>query len=118
MCASRPAVAEVPSKFVGRWNSRVEEGPGFPWWQQMRYPVRLSVGAAKLTFVDQMGTECEPKTFFYDEELDALIFTHCLSSKSSLTIPPFYRMRIIGDRVDGEVWTYKLLFRWAGERAP
>ena len=113
---AHPAIAEIPPKFVGDWTVEVEEGPGFPWWDHVKYPVSISITNQGADFEDQAGSQCRPSTFFYDAELDALIFKHCLQTKSDLAIAPFYRAKLDGTRLLGETWTYKLLFRWAGQR--
>jgi hypothetical protein len=116
LATSHPAVADVPSKFFGEWTVEAEKGPGFPWWDHIKYPISISITKDYATFRDQNGNACEPPVFFYDEELDALIFTHCLPTKSEDAIRPFHRAKVNGARLQGETWTYKSLFRWTGER--
>ena len=106
---------EIPEKFVGEWSIAVEKQSGFPWWEQIKYPVKLSVTKIGITFEDQMGFKCTPNKFFYDDELDALIFKNCLPAKSELAFSPFYRVKFDRGRLTGETWTYKLLYLWKGE---
>lgn len=107
--------AELPDEFVGEWSTKVEKGSGFPWWQQIKYPVKLSITKSGVTFEDQMGFKCTLDTFFYDDELEALIFKHCLPTKSEQAFSPFYRVKLNDGHLAGETWTYKLLFMWKGE---
>lgn len=106
--------AKVPEKFYGNWVVTLDSSGGFPWWQQIKYPVSLSITEKSLRFTDQSGHECEPEIYFYDDDLQSLIFKHCLPNKSSMAFSPFYRLRYEGDALRGETWTYKLLFQWRG----
>jgi hypothetical protein len=117
IAAAQSASAELPARFVGEWNVRVETTPGFPYWDHIKYPVRLSINEEGAIFEDQAGFKCAPQVFFYDDELDTVIFKHCLPTKSELAIPPYYKMKAIGGRLLGETWTYKFLFRWTGEES-
>ena len=105
---------EVPEKYWGAWEFQVDTSPAFPWWNQIKYPVKLIVTKNAVKFEDQAGFNCEPKAFFYDDELDALIFKHCLPTKSELAFSPFYRVMLDDQKLNGEVWTYKLLFNLRG----
>lgn len=104
----------VPDKFIGEWDMHVEKVPGFPWWEDVKYPVDLSIKRNGAFFRDQTGSDCIPETFLYDDELDAVVFKHCLPTKSKLAFPPVYQIKILNGQLTGEVWTYKLLFRLVG----
>ena len=110
---------DIPDRFVGDWTTVVEEQPGFPVWWEMKYPVTFSVTKETLSFKDQVtahiDSNCEPP-FFFDTELDALIFQGCGSTKSERAIPGFHRVFTDGNRLVGEVWQHKLMFRWRGTR--
>jgi|SRR5690606_28652697 hypothetical protein len=106
--------ADIPERFIGTWIMEVDTSPGFPWWDQIKHPVRLSITKDAINFDDQAGCSCTPKAFFYDDELDALVFKHCLPTKSDLAFTPFYRMKSKDRKLVGEVWTYKLLFKLYG----
>lgn len=108
--------SDVPEKYIGKWSFQVKTKPGFPWWQQIKYPVKLTIMKNGVLFEDQMGFKCSPKTFLYDDELDNIVFKNCLPSKSALSFSPFYKMMIVDDKLVGEVWTYKLLFKLDGNR--
>lgn len=89
--------AKVPEKFYGNWVVTLDSSGGFPWWQQIKYPVSLSIAEKSLRFTDQSGHECEPEVYFYDDDLQSLIFKYCLPNKSSMAFSPFYRLRYEGD---------------------
>lgn len=107
--------AKIPERFFGSWVITVEEKAGFPWWQQVKYPVSLSVSKSGLKFTDQSGFECVPEIQFYDDEIDMLVFKHCLQKKSQAVYEVFYRAKYQDGFIAGETWTYKLLFKWVGK---
>ena len=110
------AFADIPNKYHGDWLFSVQRTSVFPWWDQIKYPVRLSIDKNNVVFEDQEGQKCRPKIFFYDEEVDAIYFKHCQPVKSELAFPPFYKIELHGNKLEGEVWTYKLLFKINGNK--
>lgn len=116
LTACSNAAVKIPEKFLGDWIITVEEKAGFPWWHQIKYPVNLSVSESGLRFTDQGGFECIPETQFYDDEIDMLVFKHCLPNKSQRVYDVFYRAKHKDGFIVGELWTYKLLFKWVGNQ--
>jgi hypothetical protein len=107
-------IAELPDKFLGEWLTKIDKSSEFPWWRQIVYPVKLSATQGGIVFEDQRGFKCTPETFFYDTQLDALIFKGCHPTKSKLAFSPFYRVKLDNGHIYGETWTYKALFQWKG----
>ena len=107
--------AKVPEEFIGSWKFVVEKQAGFPWWDQIKYPVNLLITEEGITFTDQGGFDCAPKIYFYDSDLKAVVFKHCFPAKSADVIAPFYLIRHEDGLMVGETWTYKLLFKWVQE---
>jgi len=108
----------IPESFVGQWTlSRVEQ-EGFPWWQQVKYPVKLNLHEKGGWLEDQVGYRCELRSFMYDQDIDSLIFEHCGEGVKSSNLPyKIYQIvKIKNDRLEGEVRSYKLLFKWGGGR--
>ena len=108
------AFGEIPEKYFGKWTISIDEQGGFPWWQQVKYPSTLLVSESGAKFVDDSGYSCASESLLYDEDIDVLVFKHCLPSKSQLAYDVFYRIEVKGGVIVGETWTYKPLFRWAG----
>lgn len=108
---------KVPDEFLGQWNAELQTQSGFPWWKQVKYPSVLVITKNQLQFVDQAGFECTSKDISYDKGLGAVVFRHCLPTKSDLDAEPFYRLYDRGDHLLGETWRQKLLFRWRLDKA-
>lgn len=106
--------AEIPKKFYGIWDVNVDKDEGFPWWDQIKHPVSVEFSDRGVVFIDQSGSKCAPKVYFFDEELDAVIFKHCSCYKSEFAFEPFYRVKNIEDHLEAEVWTFKMLFKLSG----
>jgi hypothetical protein len=108
--------ASAPERFEGSWSLSVVATSGFPWWHEIKYPVRLEIFEGRLRFWDQSGCECVVERPLYDEELGALIVPHCSETKSSNAFRPFYKFSLRKATLFGEVWTYKRLFSIRGTR--
>ena len=112
-----PAKMMVPMQFYGEWKLEVQQRPGFPWWQQMKYPKQLSISSEGISFRDQVGDVCKLHNYLYDDEIKALVFTNCLPAKSDVAFTLFYRVKFDHGQLVVEVWTYKMLFRLHGRRS-
>lgn len=107
--------ASVPNKFFGDWEFSIVDQNGFPWHDQIKHPVQIKISEDTVFFVDQSGFKCLPKVMFYDDDLDSLVFKHCLPVKSELAFAPFYRLKRVENRLELDVWTFKLLFKAVGK---
>ncbi|NJN05955.1 MAG: hypothetical protein HC814_05685 [Rhodobacteraceae bacterium] len=90
---------------------------GFPWWREIKYPVKIEISVDRIRYWDQSGSECTVDRPFLDEELGALIVPSCGETKSSVAIRPFLRLSICQGELYGQVWTYKQLFDVRGTNA-
>ena len=111
--------ADFPEKYIGEWHIDVDSSQkGFPWWQQVKYPKVLIIKSQyEATFIDQFDDKCEIPRVNYDENLNIAIIRHCgIGAKSEGVISPMHLMFVNGDIINGEVRTYKYLFRWHGKR--
>ena len=113
------AFKQIPDKFVGSWiMSDVEKPNVFPWWDHIKYPVNLSISKERIFFEDNWDFTCKPDVRFYDEKLDALLFGHCLPSKSVTVLgAPYFRVLVDGKNLVVEIWRSEFLFRVRGARS-
>lgn len=103
----------LPTRFQGDWRIDLIKQPGYPWWKDYKYPVRLVVRERGISFTNQFGKTCSLKLFFYDPEVDSLVFQYCGPSKGAWQ--SYFLARLQGDgRLVGEVRTHKRLFQWEG----
>ena len=107
---------KIPDKFMGNWSITLVPQSGFPWWREVKYPVKLILTPDGGNMVDQYGFKCSLSKIFYDNELDIIIFKHCgMGEKSDLAFQVL-QLAHIDDKgqLHGEVKTYKKLFGWIG----
>lgn len=115
-CAGTSFASGLPEKFHGKWAITVEKDAGFPWWEQVVYPVEIVIRDNGGYFVDQSGTRCDISRYYYDIDIDAIVLLPCSETKSKIAIVPVSLMSIDGEELVGRVQTYKLLFEWRGVR--
>lgn len=106
----------IPQKFVGDWDIKVISQEGFPWWHQVKHPVKLSITNDEIYLVDQFDYKCRLHKYIYDSELDSFIFSHCgVGNKSDKAFEIIHVLTISDDGLlKGTVRNYKVLFKWEG----
>jgi len=57
---------KIPDGFYGEWTTRVVKENGFPWWSEVKYPVRLIVSDNGVVLEDQTSTSCTPTVAFWN----------------------------------------------------
>ena len=113
------AFKQIPDKFSGSWLiSDVEKPNVFPWWDYIKYPVKLSISREDVFFEDNGGNRCKLDIRFYDKELDALLFGHCLPGQIvDVDSTPYFRVLVDGENLVVEIWRSEFLFRVKGARS-
>jgi len=109
---------EIPNIFIGNWNIKVVPQSGYPWWRDIKHPVKLSISRHGILLTDQNDYKCDVSKFAYDPEISKLIFSHCgIGNKSENS---FEIIQVVGvdesGKMLGEVKNYKTLFHWRGTR--
>lgn len=105
-----------PAKFEGKWQIKIEDNGTYPWWTHVKYPVELLVSENGGYFLDQSGMKCPVESYFYDADEDMIVLMHCGALKSPNVVRPFFLISLKGDKLIGEVRTYKPLFVFNGEK--
>ena len=112
------AGAGVPEKYHGVWDISYVEQQGFPWWTQIKYPVKLSISSDGARMVDQFEYSCSLSKFSYDSELDVFVFAHCGAGQKSKKA--FEVMHVVSvdseGNLQGSVRNYKDIFKLRGVR--
>ena len=110
--------ADIPKKYVGVWNISHIAQPGFPWWSQIKYPVKLSISLDGARLTDQFEHECSLEKFKYDSELDVFVFSHCgIGEKSKKAFEIMHVVSVDSQgELQGDVRSYKTIFKWRGIR--
>ena len=106
----------IPAGFHGEWVANVVTDEGFPWWTQVKYPVRLTISEEGVSFEAQRGGACKPTVAFYDSEIEALVIRPCGETKSPNAFPPYYKVRLNEERLCGEVWTHRKIFSFVAHK--
>ena len=73
----------LPSEYQGLWSISVLSEKGFPWWQQIKYPVQLEIKTDGISLIDQSGYKCNVRTIAYDELNEGIEFVHCGSGNKN-----------------------------------
>ncbi|MDQ7050758.1 MAG: hypothetical protein Q9M92_14995 [Enterobacterales bacterium] len=107
--------ADVPDKFIGKWSVTFIPREGFPWWTQIKYPIYLEINQSLVMMDFGHDIKCTPNILFYDDEIDAIVFNHCLPKKSELAFAPVFIFSKIKRNLLGKVVTYKELFELEGK---
>ncbi|MFA0813041.1 hypothetical protein [Microbulbifer epialgicus] len=110
--------ASMPQKYIGTWKVTLKDQSGFPWWNQIKYPVKISISYDQAKMIDQFGYECSITKSLYDSELDVFVFSHCgIGRKSDRAFEVFQMATVDSEgRLQGEVRSYKTIFKWVGVR--
>jgi hypothetical protein len=113
------AGAGIPEKYYGVWDISHVEQQGFPWWTQIKYPVKLSISSDGARMVDQFEYQCSISKFRYDSELDVFVFVHCgVGQKSEKAFEVMHVVSFDSEgNLQGSVRNYKDIFKWRGVRA-
>ncbi|PLY07946.1 MAG: hypothetical protein C0625_03065 [Arcobacter sp.] len=117
-CIQVSLALDIPKKYIGDWNISYIEQQGFPWWSQIKYPVKLFITPEEIRIIDQYGYKCSVSKYRYDEEIDVLVFSHCgigQKSKNSFEIMQVMTVDLEG-KLQGRVKSYKTFFQWCGEK--
>ena len=115
------AADEGLEKFSGEWEVELVKDPSFPYWNHIPYPTRLVVSrdksGLKILYQDNRGSKCEPVSESYREDMDIVMFDHCMVTHfDSVITSHYYRIKVEEENLEGETWNYKRLFRWKGKR--
>ena len=111
--------------FVGTWSISVDEtSADMPWWETVKYPVRLRVtttsGRVAIEMTDQYGFSCATDTEVTRVNVGReLVFSHCgAGTKHAKSWGPVHHAKIVDGRIEGVVTSDRYLFRWSGVRVP
>jgi hypothetical protein len=107
---------KIPDGFHGEWTTSVVKDEGFPWWSHVKYPVHITISDGGIILEDESGARCVATVAFYDDEIEALVIMHCGAMKSPNAFPPYCKLTLRGQRMSGEIWTYKRLFNFVASK--
>ncbi len=117
-------VITLAETLEGVWKIQIvpSDKEQFPWWQQIKYPVKLVVikngPVFDLTFTDQYNYTCSGMAMSANNGRE-IVFEFCggLGTKHNHAWGPIHHAKIVNGQLHGTVTTNQHLFNWVGELA-